>query len=123
MDDTVPDTREERPVLITCLCIIGTLFTLIDLVTFALVPEAVNYTIAFHHLYFHWLIIITDCLSLIAYLGLWWTRLWGAILFIVVNVSYFFIGNYLSISGINAVELVINILLFMMLLPHLKDLK
>lgn len=122
MDETVPDNSTQRPALITCLCIIGTLFTLIDLVTFALVPEAINYTIAFHHLYFHWLIIITDCLLLIAFLGLWCMRLWGAILFIVVNVVYFGVGNYLSITGINAVELVVNILLFIMLLPHLKDL-
>lgn len=114
-------TNIERPSLITGACIIAWLFTSLELLVFIIEPEAANYTIAMHHMYFHWLILGTDLLFIIAFLGIWYMKLWGLILFVLVTILYLSIGDILSRTGLDFTALIINIIIFAMLLPHLKD--
>lgn len=115
------DDNIERPALITCVCITGWIFALLELCLFVLIPEATNYTIAHHHAYFHWLVIGADTLLVIALYGIWRLRIWGLFLYVFVSLGYFFGTHHISLSGISITDFAINTLLFLMLLPHIKE--
>ena len=118
---TDDDNPIERPALVAGACAIGWIFAFVDLSLFTIYPEAVNYTIAHHHHHFHWLIITANIILILAYWGVWRLKLWGVALFIFTTMYFFFIARHLSLTDISITDFIINIIVFLMILPHLNN--
>lgn len=110
----------QRPHLVTCVCIIGWVFTALNIGFFVFSSQNIVYAIPDKYYYFHWVVTAFDSIFILAYYGIWRLESWGLALFVLLNFGYFYIAHYLSLVDVNITDFVVNFILLLCLIPHIN---